>query len=309
MVDRNPVLSTKNETTTWLNKWRQNPVLREGGALLVLYWTYSFVRWFVAQDGPYEAYQNAFRIIQLEQQLGIFFERTIQDGLISHAPGVVHFANSFYTVGYFPVLIAAAVLLYRYDKGRFQVFKLTFLLGLGFALVGYLLFPLAPPRMVPEVGFVDTQRVYGSDLYNQKSVISFYNPYAAMPSLHFGWALLVGMMAYTFDRRIFKVLGVLYPACMALVIVTTGHHYVLDIAGGGVVVGLAYVLVQMLFQAGRVQAPIVVGRYNDAAYADNRAKNRAGLAAALSVPYSKRSLRRASTSGCDGLPPRGRLGV
>ena len=72
---------------------------------------------------------------------------------------------------------------------------------IGFALICCFLFPLAPPRLLPELSFVDTQKVFGSNLYNQKSVVSLYNPHAAMPSLHFGCALLVGILAFSFDRK------------------------------------------------------------------------------------------------------------
>ena len=246
MADRDIGLPAENKATRLLRKLSQHPLVREGAPLLALYWLYSTVRWFVAYDSPYEAFANAFKIIRVEQQLGIFCEPVIQRELIDHTLGVVHFANFFYTFGYFPVLLLAGALLYRFDRERFHNFKLTFLIGLGLALIGYVLFPLAPPRMLPEVGFVDTQQVYGSDLYNQKFVVSFYNPHAAMPSMHFGWALLVGMMAFTCNHRALKAIGILYPCCMALVIVATGHHYVLDVAGGGVVVGLARGLVKVL---------------------------------------------------------------
>ena len=226
-------------------KLGNNPLAREGAPILGLYWLYSSIRWLIARNSPYEAFQNAFKIIDLEQQLGIFFESTIQQWLIDHAMGVVHIANEFYTIGYFPVLILCGVLLYRFEPDRFLIFKLTFMLGLGFALICFSVFPLAPPRMLPEVGFVDTQQAFSSSLYNRKSILSFYNPYAAMPSLHFGWSLLVGIMAYSFERRILKILGILYPSFMALVIVTTGHHYFLDIVGGGVIIGLAYMLVRV----------------------------------------------------------------
>lgn len=230
--------------TTRLKRLTRNPLIREGSLLLCLYWLYSSIRWFVARNSPYEAFSNAYKVIQLETQLGIFHEPAIQKWFVNHALGLVRLANNFYTVGYFPFLILTGVLLYWYDQDRFHVFRLTFLLGLGFALVCFSLFPLAPPRMLPEVGFVDTQQIYGDGFYNRKIALSFYNPYAAMPSLHFGWALLVGMTAYHSRRRILMLLGVLYPSCMAFTIVTTGHHYFLDIVGGGGVVGLAYTLVR-----------------------------------------------------------------
>jgi membrane-associated phospholipid phosphatase len=235
------------------------PVVREGAPLLGLYWLYSSIRFFVARDDPYEAFNNAFKLIDLERQLGVFYEPTIQRWLVDHALGVVRVANEFYTIGYFPVLILCGILLYRFCPQRFRTFKLTFMLGLGFALVSFSVFPLAPPRLLPEVGFVDTQWVYGSSLYRQKSVLSFYNPYAAMPSLHFGWALLVGLMAHSFDRWVLKVLGVLYPCCMAIAIVITGHHYFLDIVGGGGVIALAYSIVKTLPRAFPVPTPDAAG--------------------------------------------------
>jgi membrane-associated phospholipid phosphatase len=232
--------------TRRLTQLGNNLLIREGAPLLGLYWLYSTIRWLIARNSPHEAFQNATKIIQLESRLGIFHELAIQRWLIDHALGVVQIANEFYTIGYFPVLILFSVLLYRFEPERFAIFKLTFLLGLGFALVCFSVFPLAPPRLVSGFGFVDTQQVFSSSLYNHKSVLSFYNPYAAMPSLHFGWALLVGIIAYGFERRAFKIFGVLYPSCMALVVVTTGHHFFLDIVGGGIVVGLAYTLVKAL---------------------------------------------------------------
>ena len=246
MAEKTILLRAGRSAIRRQSRLEPSPLVREGGLLLGVYWLYSLVRWSVAYGDPYQPFSNAFKIIQLEQQFGIFVEPAVQRGLIDHAIKVVHFANWFYTVGYFPVLLLAAALLYRSDMKRFQTFKFTFLLGLGFALVCYSLFPLAPPRMLPEAGFVDTQQVYGADLYNQKSFTGFCNPYAALPSLHFGWALLVGMMALSFDHRAVKAAGVLYPSIMAIVIVVTGHHYVLDIVGGGSVVGLAYGLVKTL---------------------------------------------------------------
>lgn len=259
MVVRGSSLRASSGATRWFRKLSDNPLVRECTPLLGLYWLYSITRWWVAYDNSYAAFANAVKIIQLEKQLGIFYEPIIQSGFITHALGMVRFANWFYLLGYFPILILSAVLLYRSDWQRFHTFKLTFMLGLGLALVCYSLFPLAPPRMLPNLGLVDTQQVYGSDLYNNESFIKLYNPYAAMPSLHFGWALLVGIMAFTCRRWVIKAIGLLYPLCMAMVIVTTGHHYFLDIAGGGAVVGLAYSLVKLLSRTRCSSWPVGAG--------------------------------------------------
>ncbi len=225
----------------------QKKAVREGATLLALYWLYSSMRWLVARDNPYVPFQNSLKIIELESQLGIFYELAIQRWLLDNARFVVHFANHFYTVGYFPVLIALGVYLYLRDEERFNLFKGTFILGLSLALVGFSLFPLAPPRMLPELGFVDTQQLIGNmGIFNQKTVISFYNPYAAMPSMHFGWALLIGLIICEFKRPILTVIGVVYPALMVLTIIVTGHHYLMDVVGGGVVVGIAYSIVKFI---------------------------------------------------------------
>jgi hypothetical protein len=255
---REPLLGIRNHAPDRLHKLIHSPLVREGLPVLGLYWLYSAVRWLVAHENPYAAFANAYRVIRLERDLGIFIEPVLQRWLIDHALGVVHVANWFYTLGYFPVLLGAAVLLYRSAPGRFQTLKFTFLLGLGLALVCYSLFPLAPPRMLTGAGLVDTGVVYGSDLYNQRWFISLYNPYAAMPSLHFGWALLVGLIVWDLNRLILRVWAVLYPCAMAVAIVTTGHHYLVDIAAGGLIVGSTHGLVKWLTRDRRAPSPAPV---------------------------------------------------
>ena len=250
--------------------------IREGARLLGLYWLYSSIRWLIARNTPYEAFQNALQIIHLERQLGIFYEHTIQHWLIDNALWFVELANTFYSLGYFPVLILTGVLLYYFSPTHFQIFKLTFLMGLGFALVCFSVFPLAPPRLMPLSGLIDTQQVYGDGLYNQKFVLSFYNPYAAMPSLHFGWALLVGIMACSFAQYALKLLGILYPCCMAIVIVTTGHHYILDIAGGATVVSLAFGLVKLIYRPAGL-TPCVAGPHSNRSFGENKPQPPPGI--------------------------------
>ena len=221
--------------------------IQEAVLLLAMYWFYSSMRWLVARDSPYVPFQNLFKIIELESQLGIFRELAIQRWLLDHAIVVVHFANYFYTLGYFPFLIATGVYLFFRDEERFNVFKGTFILGLGLALIGFSLFPLAPPRMLPELGFVDTQQLVGGiGLFNHKTALSFYNPYAAMPSMHFGWSLLVGLLISQVKKPLCRIIGFVYPALMVLTIIVTGHHYLLDILGGGIVVGIAYFVVKFI---------------------------------------------------------------
>lgn len=230
--------------------------LREIIILLGLYWLYSSLRWFVARESPDVPFRNAMEVILLESQLGFFYELAIQRWLLDNAMFMVDAANHFYTVGYFPILIIMGVLLFVYDQKRFDLFRGTFVLGLGLALVGFSLFPLAPPRMLSELGFVDTQLLRGIGVFNQKRALSFYNPYAAMPSMHFGWTVLIGIMLFSFKWRVCKLAAFVYPAMMALTVITTGHHYLLDVMGGGIVVGSAYSIVRYVIYAPRSRSVV-----------------------------------------------------
>jgi PAP2 superfamily len=122
----------------------------------------------------------------------------------------------------------------------------------GIALVFYVVFPVAPPRLAG-LGFVDT--VTHSAKVNLSSDLlgSLYNPFAAVPSLHFGYALLVGVtLATVARRRVVRILGWAYPAVMLLVIVATGNHFFFDAAAGAAAIGAGYVIAQV-FSAAKLE--------------------------------------------------------
>ena len=102
------------------------------------------------------------------------------------------------------------------------------------ALVGFWLYPLAPPRMFPDRGFIDTVVVYHTwGSWGSGGVDAASNQFAAMPSLHIGWALWCGIAMVRLSHNTWiKVAGVLYPVITCVVIVATGNHYWLDAAGG-----------------------------------------------------------------------------
>ena len=136
----------------------------------------------------------------------------------------------------------ALVWIHRKHPDRFPLVRTTFVAATALALVGYVLFPAAPPRLAGQ-GFSDT--VTTSTGLNLSSDVlgALYNPFAAVPSLHFGYALIVGVaMAVIASHRVVRVIGALYPALMLLVIVATGNHFFLDAALGGVAVVLGWLL-------------------------------------------------------------------
>jgi hypothetical protein len=109
----------------------------------------------------------------------------------------------------------------------------------GLSLVAYTVFPAAPPRLAG-LGFVDTVTTHTHVNLSSDLLGSLYNPFAAVPSMHFGYALLVGVvLATTASNRWVRLVGALYPPFMLFDIVATGNHFVFDAAAGGLVTAVS----------------------------------------------------------------------
>ncbi|HEX5614232.1 MAG TPA: phosphatase PAP2 family protein, partial [Acidimicrobiia bacterium] len=161
----------------------------------------------------------------------------------------------FYGSLHFIVTIGAALFLYRWFADDYPRFRNTLATTTALALVGFVLFPLAPPRLMDGFGFVDTLAEYPTFWsFNSGAVSKVSNQYAAMPSVHCAWAL---WCALVFVPRVrppaLKVLAALYPALTVVVIVVTGNHYWLDAVGGFLVLGVGYTIAHLLTRAGRAQ--------------------------------------------------------
>jgi hypothetical protein len=138
-------------------------------------------------------------------------------------------------------------------RGARTVLVCTTLLG----LLGFLLFPTAPPRLLPEYDYVDTVlkfHTWGS--LADPSIAEHSNQFAAMPSLHIGWALWAGIAIFVCARRLWvRLLGLMYPAGTLVVIVGTANHFLLDAVGGAVVVALGFAIQYLFSGRGAYQAP------------------------------------------------------
>jgi len=221
----------------------------EVATLLALYTLYEVVR------GQGHATVAAARthtdwIVQLERHFHVFGERAVQHAAdaVPAAPTVLGIA---YIVLHFVGTTAFLVWLYRRHRERFALVRNTLIAATGIALSLYVVFPVAPPRLAA-LGFVDT--VSHSAKVNLSSDLlgSLYNPFAAVPSLHFGYALLVGLTIARVARRPFvRVLGAIYPAVMLFVIVATGNHFFFDAAAGGLAIGVGYVIASWVGAARR----------------------------------------------------------
>ncbi len=107
-----------------------------------------------------------------------------------------------------------------------------------------MLFPLAPPRMIAE-HFVDTINIFGPSGYASREFTNYYNAYAAMPSLHFGWTIMFGIIFLRTNNRLLKVFGIVYPTMTLFAITITGNHYIMDAIGGGLLILASFLAMEL----------------------------------------------------------------
>jgi PAP2 superfamily len=205
----------------------------ELAAILLLYAVYELGRGF--GDATLQAAQaNTARIVELEQSLGVFFEGAVQTWA-SGIPSLPTFLGLAYVSLHLGATGAMMVWLHRRHRERFALVRNALVIATGLSLVAYTVFPAAPPRLAG-LGFVDTVTAHTHVNLSSDLLGSLYNPFAAVPSMHFGYALLVGfVLATTASNRWVRLVGALYPPFMLFDIVATGNHFVFDAAAGGLV--------------------------------------------------------------------------
>jgi hypothetical protein len=210
------------------------------------YWIYSEVRNLVP-DQKSIAMRHGRSVQHLQDVLHLNFERSL-NGFVARNEPIAQVMNYYYATLHFVITIGVLVWLYRshariYRGARTVIFATSLI-----ALAGFYLYPLAPPRLLPSsYGYVDTLDVFNTwgSLADPK-VAEHSNQFAAMPSLHIGWALWCGAAIFLCAKHAWvRGLGVIYPICTLLVIVGTANHYIID-AVGGLVVFLIGSLIQYL---------------------------------------------------------------
>ena len=205
----------------------------ELAALAVLYGLYELVRGFGGENWE-AALAHTRDIIALEEQLSVYGERAVQEW--THTiPALPSTLGVLYVVLHFAATALALVWVHRTRRESFPLVRTSFIAATALALVGYVLYPAAPPRLAG-AGFADTVTEHAGLNLSSDLLGSLYNPIAAVPSLHFGYALLVGVaVAVLAKNRAVRVAGALYPAAMLFIIVATGNHFLFDAAAGAVV--------------------------------------------------------------------------
>ncbi|MFF8313066.1 phosphatase PAP2 family protein [Streptomyces lydicus] len=210
--------------------------------IAVSYWTYSMIRNAVPEQRM-KALRNADWIWQAEHSLGIAVEHTVNHA-VNSVTWLIVSMNYYYATLHFIVTIGVLVWLYRWHPGRYAAARLALFATTGIALIGYYFYPLAPPRLMPDGGFIDTLVDHGTwGSMASGNLASMSNQYAAMPSMHIGWSLWCGITIALLARPLWcRVLGLLYPTTTLLVIVSTANHFWLDAVGGVLCLGFGFSL-------------------------------------------------------------------
>ena len=196
-----------------------------------LYGLYLAVRGLSIASGD-DALGNARDIVDVERSLGVFHEARLQDALASFGDVL----SVYYVLGFAPVLVGVLAWLALRHRDGYRELRSLLLISIALAVIVHVALPVAPPRLVPELGIVDT---VGLDRDGSSFAGVPYNPYAAMPSMHVGWSLLVGLFALRASRSFMaRAAFAAHPTVMAVAVTATGNHYFLD-SVAGVLIALA----------------------------------------------------------------------
>jgi len=210
-------------------------VLRQIALFASAYYAYRFLRGVVDDgQGAAIAFQNARELISIEQTLGFFSERAIQD-VTGGWSVTTDIASLIYINAQTSVVLGAIFYLYLFHNQRYYFVRNMMIVSMAIALVGYIVYPTAPPRFFfPEYGFRDTVSEFTGVSHSDVKVNALFNPYAAVPSMHCCFAIIIGgTLATLAKHRVTRVLWIAYPVVMAWVVVVTGNHWILDAVLGG----------------------------------------------------------------------------
>ena len=211
------------------------------GMWFAAYYLYRLVRGIVDGQAA-EAFANARAVVDFERTTRTFFEPGFQDWAAANAQWLIDAANVAYVNMHLFGTTAFLVWLYFARNDAFYFVRNMFMVAMAVALVGYVVFPTAPPRFMPELGFTDTvTAMVGSEPANTANVL--YNPYAAVPSMHVAFALMIGLSGVRLVRtRVLRALFYAYPFWVTFVTVITANHFWIDAALGALAAAVAFSL-------------------------------------------------------------------
>jgi len=225
-------------------------VIRQIMLFVIAYVLYGLVRALAygsAFEPGYKPFGDAMRIIDLERVLHVFVEPSIQSWALGKH-WLMDAADWTYVNAHYVVTISVLLFIYLRRNDSFYFVRNMFMIAMAIALIGYALYPTAPPRLYPEWGFTDAIRQFTGVTVEQGGASSaFLNLYAAVPSMHVCFAVMTGVpMVRLCRHRLAKLAWCVYPVWITFVVIATGNHYLTDVVLGAVTAGISALLATRL---------------------------------------------------------------
>jgi membrane-associated phospholipid phosphatase len=229
-------------------------VLRQVSLFAAAYVGYQVVRGLINDGNVHKPFGDATRIIDLERVLHVFIEPRIQ-AWASNKHLLMDIADWSYLNAHDIVTIGALTFIYLRRNDSFYFVRNMLMIAMAIALVGYAVYPTAPPRLMPEWGFTDSISQFLGTSVDDGPGKAFMNFYAAVPSMHVCFALIIGWpMSRLVTRWPAKIAWRLYPLWITFVVVATGNHYLTDVFLGAVTAGASGLLAGKLLSRARPDA-------------------------------------------------------
>ena len=252
--------SDRTRSVAALLSWRDNlPLFKtlrgwkahilEMALVIGSYAVYMLTKGLIYPDLHAKGLENASRVISSEKWLGVFWEPGWQSWSLDNLHGLILFFNWTYIFTYWPIIIVVGLTLYIMNRPRYYYYRTVVVINLIFALLIFMLFPVTSPFNFTSY-FVNTIQSLGPSFYGSSEMAGYYNINAAMPSLHFSWTVILGVLFVRTFKGWFKIVGVAYPVITFFAITVTGNHFILDAVAGGALAAAAFAIMELGFRRG-----------------------------------------------------------
>ena len=220
---------------------RNHPAgIREVALYLSAYIAYLVTRGLVHSDTRAEGLVNGEKVVSFQRDLGFLWEPGWQSWALENVKALVVTMNWVYILTYWPVILLAALFLFLKKRQDYNFYRTVVFVNLTGAVLTFMIFPVASPFAIPGVELSDSIQELGPRFYGSESMSTYYNISAAMPSLHFSWTVILGVLFWLSFPGWLKVVGLLYPVLTFFAITLTGNHFILDAMAGGLLAGLSF---------------------------------------------------------------------
>lgn len=210
------------------------------------YFVYVLTKGLVHSDTRAVGLVNGEKVVSLQRDLGFLWEPGWQAWALENVEALVVAMNWVYIITYWPVILLAALLLYIKRRQDYNFYRTVVFINLTGALITFMVFPVASPFAIPSVELLDSIQEFGPKSYGSEGMASYYNISAAMPSLHFSWTVILGVLFWRSFPGWYRFIGVAYPFLTFFAIVLTGNHFILDAIAGGILAVFSFGVVIVL---------------------------------------------------------------